>query len=353
MSILDKNENTKFCIVVKNAMHHLLKEDDEKDVLLPLYDYDNPNINFAFARLHLDINCWIQLCTERLDKKNYYILSEMRHDIRFYQKCLRQLANFFKKTSATLKIESSYEKLIEHVNSLLDRDEKESSMLPEDFKIFEPVYDAPIFTLIKKYDFSAVKHLWFGAAISKPDVIIKDVLEGNLTVLNNDDVLVYDDEIGDSLTYRDFTIWWNKNKNKYKWYRPENQLNEIELKVQAYYKSHYGNDENNPVLIPQVYLHYDPKDKYLRSHCKSNTALKFQRMDFLILYKGKRIIVEIDGKTHTEEHNLEEYSRQCEYDRTMRFLGYDVFRLGGYELTYNFDNTVEHFFSNLFEYLNK
>ena len=242
--------------------------------------------------------------------------------------------------------------LIEQVNCFLDREEKEASMLPEDFNLFEPVYDAPIFILNKKHDFSAVKHLWFGAAISKPDVIVKDVLEGNLMVLNNDDVLVYDDEIGDSLTYRDFTIWWNKNKAKYKWYRTENQLNEIELKVQAYYKARYSNNENNPVLIPQVYLHYDPKDKKLRSKCEINTTLKFQRMDFLILYKGKRIIIEIDGKNHTAEHSLEEYSKQCEYDRTMRFLGYDVFRLGGYELTYNFDYTVEKFFDNLFEYIN-
>lgn len=129
-------------------------------------------------------------------------------------------------------------------------------------------------------------------------------------------------------------------------------MNEMELKIQAYYKEKYGKDDNNPVLIPQVYLHYDPKDKELRSRCKYNTTFRFQRMDFLVLFNKKRIIIEIDGKTHTPENNLEEYSRQCEYDRTMKFLGYDIFRLGGYELTYDFDNVVSSFFNNLFRYLN-
>ena len=72
-------------------------------------------------------------------------------------------------------------------------------------------------------------------------------------------------------------------------------------------------------------------------------------MDFLILYKGKRIIIEIDGKEHFK--NTEEYSKQCKYDRDMKFLGYDVFRLGGYELTYNFNETIKQFFIKLFNYM--
>lgn len=35
----------------------------------------------------------------------------------------------------------------------------------------------------------------------------------------------------------------------------------------------------------------------------------------------------------------------------MKFLGYDIFRLGGYELTKNFEKTVKDFFENLMQYL--
>lgn len=170
---------------------------------------------------------------------------------------------------------------------------------------------------------------------------MKDVLDGNLKVLNDNDVLVYDDEIKESLTYANFKIWWSKNKAKYSWYNPNSQMNKMELRVQEYYKQHYG-DDMFPVLIPQVYLHYDPKDKEARQKYKYNENLIFQRMDFLILYKNRRIIIEIDGETHTPENSLERYSKQLEYDRTMKFLGYDVFRLGGYELTKKFEITVTH-----------
>ena len=62
--------------------------------------------------------------------------------------------------------------------------------------------------------------------------------------------------------------------------------------------------DNFPVLIPQVYLHYDPKNQSFRKMVKEGTILTFQRMDFLIIYKGKRIIIEVDGETHTPEYSL-------------------------------------------------
>ena len=125
----------------------------------------------------------------------------------------------------------------------------------------------------------------------------------------------------------------------------------LQKKVADYYKQKYRTPEN-PMIIPQVYMHYDPKDKRLRESMQSGKVLTFQRMDFLILYRGKRVIIEIDGKTHTPEHSLEEYSKQCKYDRDMKFLGYDVFRLGGYELTHNFEVVVKDFFDKLKEFLN-
>lgn len=48
MSILNEDENKKFCIFTQNKLPNLLNKDEEKDLLLPLYDYDNDNINFVY-----------------------------------------------------------------------------------------------------------------------------------------------------------------------------------------------------------------------------------------------------------------------------------------------------------------
>ena len=150
------------------------------------------------------------------------------------------------------------------------------------------------------------------------------------------------------MIYSQFNNWWCRVESRYSDYR--STLNDIERKVSEFYKSKYKKD-NYPVLIPQVYMHYDPKDQKFREKMESGKILTFQRMDFLIIYKGKRVIIEIDGKTHTQEEYLEKYSEQCKYDRQMKFLGYDVFRLGGYELTHKFDETIDLFFKNLYDYL--
>ena len=73
-------------------------------------------------------------------------------------------------------------------------------------------------------------------------------------------------------------------------------------------------------------------------------------MDFLILYNNNRIIIEIDGIEHYSSDgkpDSKKYSDQVAYDRKMKFLGYHIFRLGGYELSKNFDTVVSDFFKSL------
>jgi very-short-patch-repair endonuclease len=88
-----------------------------------------------------------------------------------------------------------------------------------------------------------------------------------------------------------------------------------------------------PGLIPQVYLHYDPK---VMRHITDRETLLRQRMDFLMLLPGRqRIILEIDGKQHYAEGDAASprlYSEMAAADRELRLRGYEVYRFGGHAL---------------------
>lgn len=356
--MLNKEQNDKFVILCKKIIPEYMRRNDsdsfmmgdfrEKNIFGCFYNNENANIDFVFTRLHFEINEWVEKYSSRFYRGNRYICSVDRSALFDFYSILVGFTAFFQKIGLEFCVAPEYKKFIfegkDKVQNAADYN------VSEDFVLPTLIIDEPIFTLLSGNKFENIRFLIFGAAKTKPDIVINDVLDGNLKVLNDSDILIYDDEIKESLTYADFRTWWNKNKKKYSWYDPTKQMNEMELRVQDYYKKYYSGDMF-PVLIPQVYLHYDPKDKEVRKKYKYNQALIFQRMDFLIIYKNRRVIIEIDGKTHTPEHSLEQYSRQLEYDRTMKFLGYDVFRLGGYELAKNFEETLKNFFANLMQYL--
>lgn len=356
--MLNKEQNNKFVILCKELMPEYMRRNEsdsfklgdfrEKDIFGCFYNTENANIDFVFTRLHFEINEWIKEYSSRFNRGNRYICSSDRSALYNFYNILVGLTTFFQKIGFEFCIAPQYKKLI--FDGREEIQNAEGYIVNEDFVLPTPIIDEPVFTLLSGNKFENIRFLIFGAAKTKPDIVINDVLDGNLKVLNDRDILIYDDDIKESLTYADFKVWWNKNKRKYAWYDPAKQMNEMELCVQEYYKKYYSGDIF-PVLIPQVYLHYDPKDKEIRKKYKYNKTLIFQRMDFLIIYKNRRVIIEIDGKTHTPENSLEQYSKQLEYDRTMKFLGYDVFRLGGYELTRNFEETVKNFFDNLMQYL--
>lgn len=64
--------------------------------------------------------------------------------------------------------------------------------MDDDFILPNLIIDEPIFTICGRNNFENIRFLIFGAAKSKPDVVLNDVLDGNLKVLNDTDVLVYD-----------------------------------------------------------------------------------------------------------------------------------------------------------------
>jgi very-short-patch-repair endonuclease len=109
---------------------------------------------------------------------------------------------------------------------------------------------------------------------------------------------------------------------------------------------------NLPALLPQVHLHYDPRNINERD----KPVLVRQRMDFLMLLRNSaRIVIEIDGRHHyAEDDGLASPSRYAEMvteDRRVRILGYEVYRFGGAEFTNTnrAAKTIVSFFEELFE----
>ena len=91
-----------------------------------------------------------------------------------------------------------------------------------------------------------------------------------------------------------------------------------------------------PALIPQVYLHYDPRSKWQRQRNGDAVVYTHQRMDFLMLLPGGiQIVFEVDGQQHYSQDGKAKpalYAEMVRDDRELRLKGYEVYRFGGYEL---------------------
>ena len=101
------------------------------------------------------------------------------------------------------------------------------------------------------------------------------------------------------------------------------------------YAERYGRlGFDQPALIPQVWLHYDPKAAWQRD---GGSPLSRQRMDFLLLLAGRRrVVIEVDGIHHYSDEagtaSPTEYAKMVRADRDLRLAGYEVYRFGGAEL---------------------
>ncbi len=123
--------------------------------------------------------------------------------------------------------------------------------------------------------------------------------------------LVYDRPLDDTgLTWRKLVAWWGEahpgdneravTLDRHR--RLSSGLNGAErlvLSTCARLYRDFGFDL--PVLVPQVYLHYDP---YSRRQRRSTGPVARQRMDFLMpLPRHKRVVVELDGVQHYADEN--------------------------------------------------
>ena len=137
-----------------------------------------------------------------------------------------------------------------------------------------------------------LKNLIFAPVGQKPDITIENSISNELRLIGDtDNCLFYNFEIGaDGLQWNTLVEWWKEN-NKENDGDPELELygrlrasldSEPEkIFFRAYYNYYrHPIKQDIPALVPQVYLHYDPRSKYQR---KGQVVYSHQRMDFLML----------------------------------------------------------------------
>ena len=211
-----------------------------------------------------------------------------------------------------------------------------------------------------------LKNIIFAPNGPKPRIVLRDAINNIVEVVENAECcLFYDRPLSEAgLTWVELVDWW----------RASNELgdqDDVEVARSLYrrlaasldsppentlfrtYCERYGSAEEfagQPALLPQVYLHYDPRTR--RERGGGPSVLMRERMDFLLLLpRGVRIVLEVDGKQHYAEGDTASprlYSEMVAEDRRLQLRGYEVYRFGGYELgAGGAADTLREFFDSL------
>ncbi|WP_030593772.1 hypothetical protein [Streptomyces globisporus] len=208
----------------------------------------------------------------------------------------------------------------------------------------------PVFTVLstRLQSNRRPKNVVFASLKKKPDIRFLSSVDNDIEIVGGhpDDTLIYDREISTAgLRWRDLHSWW-QDKRKFR--------SEIDARVDLYQRLLKSLPENSPgqknffrayhaalspsvdhpALLPEVWLHWDPKTVEERG----TEALLRSRMDFLLLLPhGQRVVLEVDGSQHfTRDRGLTpdtaKYAEMVAADRDLRLRGYEVFRFGHDEL---------------------
>ena len=208
------------------------------------------------------------------------------------------------------------------------------------------------------------KYLVF-ASQNKPDIRFRSLIDNDLEVLSNqhNDALVYDRSIGpEGLRWKDLQSWWteltptaNSREAAVSLYRrlaaclPDSSPPQQYL-FRAFYTLYKAEMQDLPALLPEVWLHWDPKTVSARGP----QALLTQRMDFLMLMPGGgRVVIEVDGRQHYADDQGRAspavYAKLAAGQRQLSLARYDVYRFGGLELRDGAENMLSTFFDELFD----
>lgn len=149
----------------------------------------------------------------------------------------------------------------------------------------------------------------------------------------------------DGLRWHDLQEWWGDTQQmadatqaKRTLYRrlkdslPRNSPPQS-LLFDAFFEGFGSAVPNPPALLPEVWLHWDPRAIKERG---PDALLRF-RMDFLLLLpQGVRVVIEVDGKHHYADAggsaDVQRYAQMVRADRELKLAGYEVFRFGAAEL---------------------
>ncbi len=221
----------------------------------------------------------------------------------------------------------------------------------------------PVFELVPLRSAQGRPKTLIFASRDKPDLRFQDVLNNEVEILSDpSNVLVYDRPIIDGLRWRDLQAWWAEreriaeaNNAKVDLYRrlksslPLNSPPQL-LFFETFFKTFGADVPSLPALLPEVWLHWDPKT----IHQRGELAFLNHRMDFLMLLPGgRRFVFEVDGKQHYAVGDLaepREYARLAAGTRDLQLAGYEVYRFGGSELVGRHgQELVSTFFRMLFE----
>ena len=191
-----------------------------------------------------------------------------------------------------------------------------------------------------------IKNIIFAANGPKPELVLTDAVHNTVDIVANAEYcLVYDRPINSrGLLWSDLVSWWRAKvgcedaqaeRSLYSRLKASLASKPEEIVFFTYFKEFRKRvGEKLPALLPQVYLHYDPKTL---KELQGKRRIPRERMDFLLLFSDKnRVVLEVDGKQHYAQGNLaspQEYARMVSEDRKLRLRGYEVYRFGGFELT--------------------
>jgi len=205
------------------------------------------------------------------------------------------------------------------------------------------------------------KNIIFASPV-KPDLRFRDAVNNDIEIVTNADaVLVYDRAIPSSgLSWDDLQDWWADLKElsaedakKTLYQRLLGSLPETSPPQRLVFTTffrHFGAAVRTlPALLPEVWLHWDPKNITERGPA----ALTRFRMDFLMLLPNDvRIVIEVDGKQHYADDDRaspQKYGVMMAADREIRLAGYEVYRFGGAEVSPASRALVGEFFERLFK----
>lgn len=192
------------------------------------------------------------------------------------------------------------------------------------------------------------KNLIFASTGRKPEIVFRDAINNDIAVVKyGEHCLIFDEPFPDGVfTWGDLAAWWARLTGTEAGRRAEEGLflrlwasvkATTSPPEQLLFHTYYGLVKERgtelPVLLPQVYLHFDPMSAHMLGGA---TRLVRQRMDFLLLLSHRdRIVIEVDGKQHYADGDLpspRRYGEMMAEDRKLRLAGYEVYRFGGAEL---------------------